>query len=143
MAVTENVAFDVETGRVLQRKRGYFWRIHFILSFLKIFLFFGCARSYVLHVVSRSLTRDRTQVPCTGSMVSYPLDHQGSPLHFILYNQSVQDTMVFLWGRGRGVEFSSGNCTIPFWDTGTPSLDTEPSLDACQAWGFSMSGFRL
>ena len=28
---------------------------------------------------SSSLIRDQTQVPCIGSMVSYPLDYQGSP----------------------------------------------------------------
>ena len=27
-----------------------------------------------------SLTRDRTQAPCSGSVESYPLDHKGSPL---------------------------------------------------------------
>ena len=31
---------------------------------------------------SSSPTRDRTQAPCTESMVSDPLDHQGSPLKF-------------------------------------------------------------
>ena len=31
------------------------------------------------HVGSSSLIRDQIQVPCIGSMVSYPLDHQGSP----------------------------------------------------------------
>ena len=32
-----------------------------------------------MHVGSSSQTRDQTQAPCTGSMESYPLDHQGSP----------------------------------------------------------------
>ena len=32
-----------------------------------------------MHVGSNSPTRDQTQVPCTGSVESYPLDHQGSP----------------------------------------------------------------
>ena len=32
-----------------------------------------------MHVGSSSSTRDRTWAPCTGSMESYPLDHQGSP----------------------------------------------------------------
>ena len=32
-----------------------------------------------MHAGSSSLTRDRTQVPCIGSVESYPLDHQGSP----------------------------------------------------------------
>ena len=32
-----------------------------------------------MHVGSSSLTRDRTQAPCIGSVESYPLDHQGSP----------------------------------------------------------------
>ena len=33
-----------------------------------------------MHAGSSSPTRDRTQAPCIGSAVSYPLDHQGSPL---------------------------------------------------------------
>ena len=32
-----------------------------------------------MHAGSSSLTRNRTQAPCIGSMESYPLDHQGSP----------------------------------------------------------------
>lgn len=40
LAVTENVAFDVETGHVTPEKGGYFWRIHFILSFLKNILIY-------------------------------------------------------------------------------------------------------
>ena len=32
-----------------------------------------------MYVGSSSLTRDRTQAPCIGSMESYPLCHQGSP----------------------------------------------------------------
>ena len=35
----------------------------------------SCSR----HVGSSSLTRDGTQISCTGSMESYPVDHQGSP----------------------------------------------------------------
>ena len=37
------------------------------------------ADSLLQHVGSNSPTRDRTWAPCTGSMESYPLDHQGSP----------------------------------------------------------------
>ena len=147
MAVTENVAFDVETGHVLQRKGGYFWRIHFILSFLKIFLFFGCARCYVLHVVSSSLTRDRTQVPCTGSMVSYPLDHQGSPLHFILYNQSMQDTQwCFSGGRGGASSFLLEIVLFHFGTQGPQALIWNPALTRvrlgvfpCLVFGFDGS----
>ena len=36
-----------------------------------------------MHVGSSSPTRDRTRAPCIGSMVSYPLDHQGSPLAIV------------------------------------------------------------
>ena len=32
-----------------------------------------------MHVGPSSLTRDRTQAPCIGSMEPYPLCHQGSP----------------------------------------------------------------
>ena len=34
---------------------------------------------YLWHVGSGSLTRDRTQAPCIGSMEFKPLDHEGSP----------------------------------------------------------------
>ena len=60
---------------------------HFLLNMLifsilkkiiHIFLF-GCAKSQLQHVRSSSQTMDRTWVPCTGSMASQPLDHQGSP----------------------------------------------------------------
>ena len=47
---------------------------------------FGCSRSWLRHVNSQlqqvesnSLTRDRTQAPCIGSLESYPLNHQGRP----------------------------------------------------------------
>ena len=39
-----------------------------------------------LHVGSSSPARDRTWAPCIGSVESYPLRHQGSPLH-IDYNE--------------------------------------------------------
>ena len=35
--------------------------------------------SYLQHVVSSSLTRDRTQTCCMGSIESQPLHHQGNP----------------------------------------------------------------
>ena len=40
----------------------------------------------ILVVVSSSLTEDQTQAPCTGSLESEPLDHQGSPSHAIVYS---------------------------------------------------------
>ena len=43
------------------------------------------AVSCSMHVGSRSLTRDRTQAPCIGSVESYPLDHQGRPMSFVLW----------------------------------------------------------
>ena len=48
--------------------------------------------------------------------------------HFILYNRSIQERQLCFSGEG-GVEFLSGTCIIPFQDTGTPSLEMEPSLD--------------
>ena len=46
--------------------------LFFFLIFLNIQLIylFGCARSYFLHVESISLTRDRTQALCVGSIES-------------------------------------------------------------------------
>ena len=40
------------------------------------------ALSCGIHVGSSSPARDQTQAPCIGSAVSYPPDHQGSPLRF-------------------------------------------------------------
>ena len=37
-----------------------------------------------MHAGSSSLTRDQTRAPCIGSTDSYQLDHQGSPLCFLL-----------------------------------------------------------
>lgn len=48
--------------------------------------------------------------------------------HFILYNRSIQERQLCFSGEG-GVEFLSGTCIIPSQDTGTPSLEMEPSLD--------------
>ena len=44
-----------------------------------------------MHVGSSSLTRDRTQAPCIGSMESYPLCHQGSPL-WMKFNMIIDST---------------------------------------------------
>ena len=40
---------------------------------------------YSMHDLS-SFTRDWTQVPCSGSMESYPLDRQGCPSQLIILN---------------------------------------------------------
>ena len=44
-------------------------------------IFFSCSilDLYLRHVGSSSLTRDRTQASCTGSMESWLLDHEGRP----------------------------------------------------------------
>ena len=39
----------------------------------------GMQDLYLQHSGSSSPTRDPIQVPCIGSMQSWPLDHQGSP----------------------------------------------------------------
>ena len=44
------------------------------------------------HVGSCSLTRDQTQAPCTGSVESQPLDHQGSPLTELLKGEEIYVT---------------------------------------------------
>ena len=46
--------------------------------FLMLIYLFGCARSWLQHVGSSSLTRYRTWAPCIGSVESQPLDHVGS-----------------------------------------------------------------
>ena len=43
---------------------------------------FSCSmQTQLWHVGSISQTRDQTQVPCVGSLVSQPVDHQGSTSH--------------------------------------------------------------
>ena len=49
------------------------------ISFYFVNFLFGCARSYLWHVGSSSLTRDGTQASYIGSMESWSLDHQASP----------------------------------------------------------------
>ena len=44
------------------------------------------ANSYLHHVGSSSLSKDRTGAPCAGSMESKPLDHQGSAMILLLSN---------------------------------------------------------
>ena len=69
---------------------------HFFFFFFNLLIYFGCAGlgcsmwellvavcgllSCSMHVGSSSLARNRTWAPCIGSMESYPLDHQGSPV---------------------------------------------------------------
>ena len=53
-------------------------RMKFLLKYF-IYLFIWLCQSSLGHVGSSPLTRDQTQVPYTGSVVSYPLGHQGSP----------------------------------------------------------------
>ena len=45
---------------------------------------FGCTSSQLWPVGSSSLTRDQAQASCSGSMESWPLDHQRSPKWNIL-----------------------------------------------------------
>ena len=54
-----------------------------------------------MHVGSSSLTRYRTRAPCIGSVVSYPLCHQGSHQQLLLY--------------------SLCRCLIPSWGLALPS----------------------
>ena len=39
-----------------------------------------------MHVGSSTPTRNATRAPCIGSVESYPLDHQGSPLILVNLN---------------------------------------------------------
>ena len=50
-----------------------------------------CSGSQLWHARSSFLTRDRTQAPCIGSMKSWPLDHQGSPLMLALIQQGIPE----------------------------------------------------
>ena len=49
-----------------------------------------------MHVGSSSLTRDRTQAVCIGSMESYPLHHQGSPLSVFLILAHLMSVLRYL-----------------------------------------------
>ena len=55
------------------------------------YLQLGHANSYLWRVGSSSLTRDRTRAPGIGSVVTQPLDHQGSPctLVFLAMNGTI------------------------------------------------------
>ena len=85
----------------------------FFLIFI-YFSLFGCSGSSLRHVGSSSLTKDQTQVPCIGSLVSYPLDHQGNPWGFFLAAlglhcgewafSSYSTGSVLLWHKGFSCE---------------------------------------
>ena len=61
-------------------------RVFFSTEVYVFYLYlFGCARSYLWHVGSSSLTRVQTQVPCIGSSKCQQLDHQGSPHVFCFF----------------------------------------------------------
>ena len=68
----------------------------FFLSFFNVYYLamqgLSCSMQDLLVAVCGiySLTRDRTQAPCIGSMESSPLDHQGSPLAMVLKPSSLQ-----------------------------------------------------
>ena len=69
----------------------------FIYLFILAALGLSCGMrtlSCRMHEGSSSPTRDRTRVPCIGSVESYPLDHQGSPLELALH--ITQDVDFFL-----------------------------------------------
>ena len=55
-----------------------FWLCRVVVEAHRIFAAACRLLSCSMHVGSSSLTRDQIQVPCTGSMESYPLGHQGS-----------------------------------------------------------------
>ena len=57
-----------------------------ILLLKKLLLLLLFVMLYSMHDLS-SLTRDWTQVPCSGSMESYPLDCQGSPSQLVILNR--------------------------------------------------------
>ena len=56
----------------------FIWLCQVLVAACRIFSCGMRTPSCGMHAGSSSLTRDRTQAPCTGSMDSYPLDHQGS-----------------------------------------------------------------
>ena len=69
--------------------------IYSVYLFLTFFFFFGCTclscgmwDLSLSHVGSSSLTRDRTQAPCIGSMESWPLDTEKSLNCFLINSLS-------------------------------------------------------
>ena len=46
------------------------------------------------HVGSSSLIRDQTQVTCIESVVSYPLDHQGSPTGAFIVHKDLEEIQI-------------------------------------------------
>ena len=57
--------------------------------------------SQLQHAASSSLTSDQTWVSCTGSTVSEPLDHQGSPGVYFLWgvNSLIYKRLVSIWEK--------------------------------------------
>ena len=59
--------------------RKPFFFFFFKLWLHRVLVAAGTLLSCGMRVGSSSLTRDPTRAPCTGSVESCPLDHQGSP----------------------------------------------------------------
>ena len=77
----------------------FFKKIFIYLFWLLQVLVVACGLpSCGMHAGSSFPTRDWTCVPCNGSVESYPLDHQGSPLWYILKS-------VFVYGAWYGTKF--------------------------------------
>ena len=60
------------------------------------------------------LTRDGTLAPCIGSMTSYPLDHQGSPLNSVF-------SLFFSFKRDLWWYSSQKSCLSNIWGSLPPS----------------------
>ena len=64
----------------------FIWLRWVLVVALGLFPQLQLVNSQLQHVRSSSLDKDQTQAPCTGSVTSQPLDHQGSPfLSFGVY----------------------------------------------------------
>ena len=70
--------------------------------FFNIYLFgssgsqLWCENFQLQHVGSSSLTRDQIWIPCLGTVESQPLDHQGSPLCFLICFLDLRNVVRFV-----------------------------------------------
>ena len=71
------------------------------------------------HVGCSSLTRDRTLVPCIGSAESQPLDNQGSPALYLLFDGCSEGPWTYSLVGWSGCD--TGKFVCMAWSPATPS----------------------
>ena len=75
-----NIDFNIPGAGFLFLEFFVFWFYWVLVAALEILVVACRLLSRGMRAGSSSQTRDGTQASCTGSMESYSLDHQGSPI---------------------------------------------------------------